>query len=213
MNHSERKACLFILILIILFSSCQHRHDFEPANCIEPEICRDCGESNGFPLGHEWEDATCEEPRTCRACWETEGDPLWHDWEDATYLNPKTCSRCYETEGNPLSTAGLPEYSYVVYCSIGDFGDWINYEKWDYSIAFNSVGIDNDNETLVTQCSENVIFTLTATNSQSKISVTRTFSIESMTVGDNVFIEGTLDGDEGSEDYYIVYSFDITRIK
>ena len=76
-----------------------HSHSFVEATCLEPQICLDCGETNGTPLGHTWEDATCLVLKTCSVCQETEGELADHSWEDASCLALKTCSVCQVTEG------------------------------------------------------------------------------------------------------------------
>ena len=43
---------------------------------------------------HEWTEATCTSPKTCKECGATQGDPLGHDFSMATCSKPMVCSRC-----------------------------------------------------------------------------------------------------------------------
>lgn len=53
-----------------------HQHSWKDATCEEPQICKNCGEKKGSPLGHKWIEATYDTPKTCRVCNETEEAPL-----------------------------------------------------------------------------------------------------------------------------------------
>lgn len=56
---------------------------------------------------HKWKKATCTKPKTCKECGATEGNPLGHkleDWKDDGFdstfserVYVKTCSRCEKT--------------------------------------------------------------------------------------------------------------------
>lgn len=74
-------------------------HDWEPADCLNPRICSECGETKGKALGHDWAEADCENPKRCVECDETEGEALGHDWAEADCENPETCESCGQTKG------------------------------------------------------------------------------------------------------------------
>ena len=49
-----------VLLMAALFmSGCQHQHDWTQATCTEAAVCKECGETQGEPLGHDWAQATC----------------------------------------------------------------------------------------------------------------------------------------------------------
>ena len=65
-------------------------HDFAPANCGNPRICRVCGIKRGEPVGdHEdmWS-PTCTNPAMCKTCYHTVGSPLGHTTSNGV------CGRC-----------------------------------------------------------------------------------------------------------------------
>ncbi|MCL2060524.1 MAG: hypothetical protein FWH01_15985 [Oscillospiraceae bacterium] len=84
-----------------------HVHDLGDATCLEPQTCKECGETVGVPLLHEWVDADCLTPMTCGSCGGTEGEPLPHDWREANYQEPQECLDCGEVEGEPLPAVFL----------------------------------------------------------------------------------------------------------
>lgn len=43
-------------------------HDWIPADCDNPKICRKCEEESGFALGHNFTEATYNDPQICMAC-------------------------------------------------------------------------------------------------------------------------------------------------
>lgn len=88
-----------LLILLSLLAGCACEHEWDSANCVNPQSCKLCGETEGEPLGHSWKDATCTEAKTCSVCGISEGDVLAHVWQDATCASPKTCTLCHQTEG------------------------------------------------------------------------------------------------------------------
>ena len=118
---------LLAVVLMIFCSACGHEHTWSDATCEKPQICTECGETQGTALGHDWQAATCEEPETCKRCGKTQGEALGHlvkeesctqdgtcarcgatiaapghDWQAATCEAPETCKRCGETQGEPL---------------------------------------------------------------------------------------------------------------
>lgn len=91
--------------LAFCLTGCCIQHDWKDANCTYPKTCKECGKTEGEPIGEEghiWLTAKCETPKTCEVCSKTEGTALGHDWEEQTYYEPKTCKRCGETEGKSL---------------------------------------------------------------------------------------------------------------
>ena len=85
----------------LTLSGC-HSHEWTEADCISPQTCVECGETEGEALGHKWEEATCVLPVTCSVCGETEGEAMGHKWEEATCALPATCGVCGETDGETL---------------------------------------------------------------------------------------------------------------
>ena len=88
--------CFFVL------SGCKCDHVWTEATCTESEICTECGETKGEPLGHNWTEATCVSQKNCSVCGAVEGEALGHDWIAADCDTAKTCDRCGETEGEAL---------------------------------------------------------------------------------------------------------------
>ena len=97
-------------------------HEWTPATCTEPAICKICKETKGDPLGHDWIAATCTEPTTCSRCKETKGTALGHQWSEwKVTVKPTTekggkeeriCERCKTTEQRDilrLNIVGKPE--------------------------------------------------------------------------------------------------------
>ena len=79
-------------------------HKFKPADCVNPRTCEYCGLAEGKTTDHIWLDADCTAPKTCTVCGTTEGEPAPHTWQPATTDAPKTCSVCGETEGEAIKT-------------------------------------------------------------------------------------------------------------
>lgn len=95
--------CVLILTCMVLFTGCFCQHEtWNPADCVTPKTCAECGETEGEALGHVWLAATCDTPKTCESCGVTEGEAKGHSWVDATCEAPKTCSACSLTEGEAL---------------------------------------------------------------------------------------------------------------
>ena len=112
---------LFILMMTLLnMSSCECKHEWKPATCESPAVCKKCSAIGDAPLGHTWEDATCTSPKKCRICGKTEGTASGHTWEKATCASPKKCKICGATEGSKLTTHSLRQG----YCSV--CGDFVN---------------------------------------------------------------------------------------
>ena len=91
-----------LLVCVLVLAGCQCRHEWQDANCTDPETCGLCGVTQGDPAGHTWKAASCNAPKTCETCGTTEGKVLDHTWVDATCAAPKTCTACGLTEGEAL---------------------------------------------------------------------------------------------------------------
>ena len=90
------------LVCVFLLAACGCEHEWAAANCVDPQTCSLCGETEGEALGHSWVDPDCVTPKTCSVCGVAEGEALGHSWVDADCVNPQTCSVCGETEGEAL---------------------------------------------------------------------------------------------------------------
>lgn len=84
----------------VVDSGCGDEHNFIDATCEKPKTCRDCGETEGEPLGHDFLPATCTQASRCSRCLKSEGEALSHSWLPATYDSPKRCELCGTTSGN-----------------------------------------------------------------------------------------------------------------
>lgn len=91
------------LAVVLLLAGCGCEHEWADANCETPKTCKECGETEGAPLGHTWNAATCLEAKTCQVCKKTDGEALGHTWEAATCLLPEKCATCHETRGVALT--------------------------------------------------------------------------------------------------------------
>ncbi len=93
-----------IALLLLGLTACGCKHEtWNPADCLTPKTCAECGETEGEALGHNWVEASCETPKTCSLCKLTEGSALGHSWVDANCDFPKTCEACKLTEGEKLA--------------------------------------------------------------------------------------------------------------
>ena len=103
----QRTAPILLWLLGGLLIGCAalHRHSWQPATCTEAEICAQCGEVQGEPLGHDWQEANCTSPRTCARCGLAEGEPLGQEPAPAVSENVKRPT-CLEPG----------EHEAVVYC-------------------------------------------------------------------------------------------------
>ena len=92
-----------VLACVMMLTGCFCQHEvWNPADCVTPKTCAECGETEGEALGHTWLAATCETPKTCETCGLTEGEAKGHSWVDATCEAPRTCEACKLTEGEAL---------------------------------------------------------------------------------------------------------------
>lgn len=83
-------------------------HDWIPATCTEPAVCRICGREGAPALGHSASPASCTEPSVCTRCGRELAPALGHDWQSATCTDPETCSRCGLENGSPLGHDAPP---------------------------------------------------------------------------------------------------------
>ncbi len=101
-------AILIVLVLVLavgiygFLSGWFCQHEWLAPDCVNPQTCAKCGNTEGMPEGHIWMAATCLESRTCEVCGVTKGEPKGHDWKEATCEDPETCQRCYLRTGEAL---------------------------------------------------------------------------------------------------------------
>lgn len=100
----KRTSILLALIILVavLLTGCQCKHEWTEADCETPKTCTKCGETEGEPLGHRWAEATCAEAKHCEVCGKTEGEPLQHTLTEANYQQAATCTVCGAEVGEPL---------------------------------------------------------------------------------------------------------------
>lgn len=98
---------IILLLTAALLAACGCDHQWEEADCNDPQTCSKCGATEGEELGHDYQDPDCENPKTCSRCGKTKGDALGHTWADATCDSPKTCTVCAATEGEALGHTWL----------------------------------------------------------------------------------------------------------
>lgn len=103
-----------VLLMAALFmSGCQHQHDWTQATCTEAAVCKECGETQGEPLGHDWAQATCTEPKTCTRCGKTTGHQVteWITEAEATCtaagVEKGVCTACGETLSQEIPQAPI----------------------------------------------------------------------------------------------------------
>ena len=92
---------LLAVVLMIFCSACGHEHTWSDATCEKPQICTECGETQGTARGHDWQAATCEEPETCKRCGKTQGEALGHLVKEESCTQDGTCARCGATIAAP----------------------------------------------------------------------------------------------------------------
>lgn len=82
------------VFMLIIFSGCCFKHDWQPATCTQPETCSKCEKTRGEALGHTWVAATCTEPKTCSVCGATSGTALGHEYD--VKRDDFICTSCKE---------------------------------------------------------------------------------------------------------------------
>lgn len=116
---------------------------------------------------HKWKKATCTKPKTCKECGATEGDPLGHkleDWKDDGFdstfserVYVKTCSRCEKTiEKKTEEVTSFLENEKLTICpntyskvfekrlrELND-SDFTVHEEYDYKLTVYSINDSND---------------------------------------------------------------------
>lgn len=98
---------LFLLVL----TGCSCNHQWTAADCVNPQVCKECNEVGSPALGHDWIDATCTTPQTCSRCSATQGEALAHSYGDWTFGKEdmsRTCLVC-----NDLITTALDHELYL----------------------------------------------------------------------------------------------------
>ncbi len=116
---------------------------------------------------HKWKKATCTKPKTCKECGQTEGKPLGHKlkgWKDkgfdSTFSNRvyvKTCSRCKKTIKkktekvtsfleNEKLTISPDTYTKVFEKRLRELNDsdYTLHEEYDYKLTVYSIRDSND---------------------------------------------------------------------
>ena len=81
----KKLICIFILTVVVLLSSCGHKHTWIDATCTQPKTCSECGQTEGEALGHDWTEATHQSPKTCKRCGETKGGVLLYEVATSFY--------------------------------------------------------------------------------------------------------------------------------
>lgn len=113
---------VILAVCMVLFLGGCHEHVFQPATCVLPATCAECGETEGEALGHEYKEATCLTPKTCIRCGDTIGKGKGHTWAEATCTKPKTCTECGTEYGITLpheySEATCEEAATCVNCGV-----------------------------------------------------------------------------------------------
>lgn len=93
--------------------------------------CSLCGESYAEEMmsnGHEWEPATCVKPKMCKKCGLTDGVKLGHSWNDWSYVSSKVCTRCGKAESKHSSN-NKTEHSHSGVVYITPTGKRYHYSK------------------------------------------------------------------------------------
>jgi len=88
---------LAALLLAAVLSGCACKHEFNEADCLNPQVCTKCGEQGAAALGHSFVPATCDVPETCTRCGETQGEKLAHvygSWQFEGEEMFKACENC-----------------------------------------------------------------------------------------------------------------------
>ena len=94
------------VLFALLLSGCGCTHEWNQADCLNPQTCSNCGETGEAALGHDWSAAVCDQPETCIRCGETQGEPLGHSFGDWTFGETEmthTCVSCGLSETAELN--------------------------------------------------------------------------------------------------------------
>lgn len=107
----KKKIAFAFLIAGFLFvlSGCGCRHEWLPADCVNPQRCALCGKEEAAALGHFWLEATCTTPKNCSLCGLEQGSAPGHRWVDETCTTPRICSRCGVESAGALGHAWVEE--------------------------------------------------------------------------------------------------------
>lgn len=104
----KRIFSVFLVLMLVLLSGCACEHEWQEADCLNPQVCTKCEETGAEALGHDWEAASCEAPETCLRCGEIRGTVLEHsfgDWFFAEETMSHTCSVCGLEESTEMDRA------------------------------------------------------------------------------------------------------------
>lgn len=98
----KRVLCLgMAAILILALGACACEHQWQSADCVNPQSCEKCGEVQGEALGHSFQAASCTAPETCSLCGETRGEALDHQfgpWSFEEESMSRICTVCSSEE-------------------------------------------------------------------------------------------------------------------
>ena len=146
-----KKILVFSVLFAVILSGCGHTHHFTPATCTEPEVCAECGATQGEPLGHDWIEATCTAPQMCSRCGETKGLALGHQTEtifekEATCIEPGIeVQKCKNCDFSVTRVIPASDHTKTIYCEkcgeptivLCEIGQWYDFE--DLSIRVDSI--------------------------------------------------------------------------
>ncbi len=117
---------IMALLLIVALCGCQTakecEHQWQSADCVNPESCSLCGQTRGEAPGHRWQEASCSAPETCSVCGETQGEALPHSFSEPEFKESAmsmVCSRCGYEES-------LSHEDYVQQLLLGEWGFFEN---------------------------------------------------------------------------------------
>lgn len=69
-------------------------HDYKPATCTKPAVCKLCGKKGEKTLEHDWQEATCSDLKTCKLCGKKTGSLTDH-----VFVNG-SCNVCGKKDPN-----------------------------------------------------------------------------------------------------------------
>lgn len=103
----KQRFLLFLPVLLLLtaLAGCGCRHEWIPADCVNPQVCTKCNAVGSPAAGHDWVDATCTAPQTCSRCGAAEGQALDHsygEWVFDAEQMSRSCSVCSYVESSEI---------------------------------------------------------------------------------------------------------------
>lgn len=130
--------------------------DIGVANCINPQTCSACGETQGEALGHDFVEATCTTAQHCKVCNAMWKAALGHDYTEATYETPATCRFCGQTKGSALQLSSTCDKILAKgKAEDGSVYELVANEKESYAGVQVKVGIIKDNSWVLELGSDN----------------------------------------------------------